>query len=99
MTKHEMGTKSAAVRDDVRVIRKARSAGAEANLRDYDEAVASFSWKSARAALDGLPGGALNIAHEAVDRHASGALAGKVALRCLSRAGGSTNLSYAELGS
>ena len=47
------------------------------NLLDYDEERRRFSWDAARAALDGLPGGAgLNIAHEAVDRHAAGALAG-----------------------
>ena len=38
--------------------------------------------------LDGLPGGkGLNIAHEAVDRHASGARADQLALRCLGKRG------------
>jgi acetyl-CoA synthetase len=72
----------------------------EPNLRDYSATVASFSWAAARAELDGLPGGGLNIAHEAVDRHARGARAGKVALRCLGRAqtgGGTRELTYAEL--
>lgn len=41
------------------------------NLVDYDRVCAGFSWSRARADLDGLPGGrSLNIAHEAVDRHA-----------------------------
>lgn len=58
------------------------------NMPSYDEARASFSWKQARWALDGLPGGAgLNIAHEAVDRHAAGPRAGRVALRCLGKDG------------
>ena len=39
------------------------------NLRDYAQARAGFSWADARRALDGLPGGGLNIAHEAVSRH------------------------------
>ncbi len=39
------------------------------NLRDYAAGRGEFTWASARAQLDGLPGGALNIAHEAVDRH------------------------------
>ncbi|HVY64150.1 MAG TPA: acetate--CoA ligase [Gammaproteobacteria bacterium] len=74
--------------------------GVEANLRDYAATVASFSWSAARAELDGLPGGGLNIAHEAVDRHARGPRAATVALRCLGRtsAGGATReLTYAEL--
>ena len=28
-----------------------------------------FDWNTARTLLAGLPGGGLNIAHEAVDRH------------------------------
>ena len=43
--------------------------------RDYDAAYAPFTWDAARAPLDGLPDGGLNIAHEAVDRHARGARA------------------------
>ena len=43
------------------------------NLADYDAAVREFSWQRARVRLDGLPGGrGLNIAYEAVDRHAAG---------------------------
>ncbi len=49
-------------------------------------AAGGFTWRRARADLDGLPGGrGLNIAHEAVDRHADGPLAGHVALRCVAR--------------
>ena len=33
---------------------------------------AAFSWDDARKLLDGLPDGGLNIAYEAVDRHAAG---------------------------
>jgi hypothetical protein len=39
-----------------------------------------LGWEEARRALSGLPGGGLNIAHEAVDRHAAGERAGKVAV-------------------
>src|SRR5213594_3163451 len=43
---------------------------------------AAFWWQTARGWLDGLSHGrGLNIAHEAVDRHASGPRAGKAALR------------------
>ena len=41
------------------------------NMVDYERERASFTWDAARRALDGLPGGrGLNIAHEAVVRHA-----------------------------
>jgi acetyl-CoA synthetase len=46
------------------------------------------AWDQARRALDGLPGGGLNIAHEAVHRHAAGPRGSQVALRFLPRAGG-----------
>ena len=44
-----------------------------------------FSWADARALLDGLPGGGLNIAYEAVDRHVLAGRGGKLALRCIGR--------------
>lgn len=68
------------------------------NLVDYDETCANFSWDEARHDLTGLPGGSgVNIAYEAVDRHAAGDHPGREALRFV-RADGSTHaLSYAEL--
>jgi acetyl-CoA synthetase len=68
------------------------------NLQDYDRARSEFSWATARAALDGLPGGAgLNIAYEAVDRHAAGARSGRVALCWLSKDGARRLYTYADL--
>jgi acetyl-CoA synthetase len=70
----------------------------EPNLRDYDAARAGFSWERARADLDGLPGGrGLNIAHEAVDRHAAGPRAQHLALRWISKDGAVEDYSYAAL--
>jgi acetyl-CoA synthetase len=67
-------------------------------LQDYETARAGFSWEAARQELDGLPGGrGLNIAHEAVDRHAGGALADKIALRWLGKGGQVEDISYREL--
>ena len=39
------------------------------NLTDYEGRRRDFSWDNVRRELDGLPGGALNIAHECLDRH------------------------------
>ncbi|MFI5046910.1 MAG: acetate--CoA ligase [Acidimicrobiia bacterium] len=66
------------------------------NLADYEATRASFSWSAARAELDGLPGGGLNIAHECVDRHVA-TRGDVVALRCLSRSGNVVDISYRAL--
>lgn len=68
------------------------------NLADYAAARATFTWDAAAAELDGLPRGAgLNIAHEAVDRHAAGARAARTALRWIGKQGQRREISYAEL--
>lgn len=51
-------------------------------MRDYDLECRTFSWDREAKYLDGLPGnGGLNIAHEALVRHAAGKLAGIPAFR------------------
>ena len=68
------------------------------NLVDYDAACSSFSWDEARKELAGLPGGAgVNIAYEAVDRHAAGFLADKTAIRWIAKDDSTRDFSYAEL--
>ena len=68
------------------------------NVTDYDELRARFSWDDARAVLDGLPDGAgLNIAHEAVDRHAAGDRAERTAIRWLGKRDEVRDISYGEL--
>jgi acetyl-CoA synthetase len=67
------------------------------NLIDYAKEHDTFSWSHGRSALDGLPGGGLNIAYEAVDRHAAGIRRNKVAIRWLGRDGTRRDLTYGEL--
>jgi acetyl-CoA synthetase len=84
--------------DAARIPKPPPAEGMTFNLTDYDSAVREFSWAAARAQLDGLPGGrGLNIAHEAVDRHATGPRAGRVALRCVAKDGTRTDLTYADM--
>ncbi|MEU0137159.1 acetate--CoA ligase [Streptomyces sp. NPDC006296] len=64
---------------------------------DYDRARAGFDWRQARARLAGLPGGGVNIGYEAVDRHLLEGIGGHVALRCVSRDGSTTSLTFAQL--
>jgi len=67
-------------------------------LSDYEKIRATFSWDTARQELDGLPQGrGLNIAHEAVDRHANGDHADKLALRWLGRTGDIRDFTYMDL--
>jgi len=67
------------------------------NLLDYEATCKSFTWESERDALSGLPGGGLNIAYEAVDRHATGTRAGKDALRFVHADGTVDSMTYAVL--
>lgn len=67
------------------------------NWLDSVQARESFSWQVEANALAGLPGGGLNLAYEAVDRHAQGERRRHTALRILDRNGGSCDISYAQL--
>jgi acetyl-CoA synthetase len=79
-------------------IRKRPEDCAGANLRDYDAYVRTFSWTHARGLLDGLPGGGLNIAHEAVDRHLRAGRGNRLALRWIGRDDRIRDYSYSALG-
>ena len=78
-------------------IHKGAAAATDANLRDYEAERRDFSWGTIAGQFDGLPGGALNIAHEAVDRHAASGRAAHVAIRWLGAGGEVTDLTYADL--
>jgi acetyl-CoA synthetase len=68
------------------------------NLLDYAQTTSTFSWADIRDELDGLPEGkGINIAHEAVDRHASGPLRDHPALRWLGSDGTIRDFTYHEL--
>ncbi len=68
------------------------------NLLDYAATRADFSWNAIRGELQGLPKGrGLNIAHEAVDRHADGRLGDRVALQWLGSEDTDRAFTYAEL--
>jgi acetyl-CoA synthetase len=67
------------------------------NLELYQQSCSSFSWSKERSLVDGLPAGGLNIAHEAVDRHARSALKDKLAIRWLGKDGTVVDISYERL--
>lgn len=78
-------------------IRKRPEDRAAAVLTDYDQTCAAFTWPRARADLDGLPDGGLNIAYEAVDRHVAHGRGERVALRWLGKDGTSRDFRYVDL--
>lgn len=70
------------------ILRKSLAAGGIApNWTDYEGERARFTWQAARAALAGLPGGGLNIAYEAADRHVAAGRGEQIAFRFLSEHG------------
>jgi len=67
------------------------------NMDDYASACRRFSWESAKTLLDGLPGGGLNIAYEAIDRHADGKKSAQRALCWLDKQGKRHDFTYGDL--
>jgi acetyl-CoA synthetase len=68
------------------------------NLLDYEAAYRDFTWSAAADELASATGPrGLNIAHLAVDRHASGSRRDHLALRWLGRHGEQRDLTYADM--
>ncbi|PHP65992.1 acetate--CoA ligase [Zhengella mangrovi] len=78
------------------VIEKSAGRRAAANMPDYAAERAAFSWDKAADLVEGLAGGKLNIAHEAVTRHARPD-GERIAMRWIDRAGQRSDISYGEL--
>lgn len=78
-------------------IHKTARLGIVPNLEDYASWRDAFSWARARSELAGLPGGALNIAHEAVDRHVAEGRGHHLALRWLGKNDETRDLTYLAL--
>ncbi len=79
------------------IIHKTLEEVRQTNMPDYLNEVADFSWNNARALLDGFPGGKLNIAYEAIDRHVNSGKGDKVALRWIAKDGQRTDFTYRDL--
>ncbi len=67
------------------------------NLTNYAETYRDFDWQDASSCIDGLPGSAINITYEAVDRHLQHGYGDKTAIRWLPKSGAPQTLSYAKL--
>lgn len=69
----------------------------EPNLVDYDKEYKNFKWEDITSKLEGLQSGGLNIAHEAIDRHANGPLAEKTALIWLGKDGERKSFTFSQM--
>jgi acetyl-CoA synthetase len=77
---------------------KTHAAFVQPNLSDYDSVAWSFNWEKERQNLTGLPHGqGLNIAYEAIDRHAKGLHKDRVALRWVRKERSSEDFTYHDL--
>ena len=68
------------VMGEYETIQKPANPPAAPNLPDYAASREGFDWSRIEAELDWLPGGGLNIAHEAIDRHCEAGRGGKAAM-------------------
>ncbi|MFO7635308.1 MAG: AMP-binding protein, partial [Caldilinea sp.] len=68
------------------------------NLVSYEQVCHDFAWEDVRRELEGLPKGqGINIAHEAVDRHANSTRRDHLALRWLGKDGTVQDFTYVDL--
>ncbi|MDD5160598.1 MAG: acetate--CoA ligase [Sulfuricurvum sp.] len=77
--------------------KKAEDFSVRPNIMEYAQEYASFKWEDVSAHFEGLPSGGLNIAHEAIDRHANGLLAEKTALVWLGENGERRTYTFLEM--
>lgn len=66
-------------------------------MPDYDSFCSQFGWEHEKDNLEGLSGGGINIAHEAIDRHANGDHRNTIALRWIRKDRSFEDFTYADL--
>lgn len=67
------------------------------NLQNYEVEYSSFRYEDVALEFEGLPSGGLNIAHEAIDRHANGKLSQKTALLWLGENGHRREFTFSQM--
>jgi len=67
------------------------------NINDYEAQRASFKWEDVANELDGLPGGGINIAYEAVDRHVAKGHGGRTAFLWVGKNGEEETYTFEDL--
>jgi acetyl-CoA synthetase len=67
------------------------------NIYDYEAQRAAFKWENVAQELDGLPGGGLNIAYEALDRHVAHGKGDKTAILWEGKDGVKETYTFADM--
>ncbi len=67
------------------------------NLQNYEQEYSSFRYEDVALEFEGLPSGGLNIAHEAIDRHANSKLSQKTALLWLGENGNRREFTFSQM--
>lgn len=67
------------------------------NLQNYEVEYSSFRYEDVALEFEGLSSGGLNIAHEAIDRHANGKLSQKTALLWLGENGHRREFTFSQM--
>ncbi len=67
------------------------------NLWNYDEARRDVTWDQIRSEIDGLPGGALNMAYECLDRHLKTDRRDKIAMLWEGKNGEQETYTFADM--
>jgi len=68
------------------------------NLQDYEQSRKNFKWSDADNMVDWFPGGKINMAYNAIDRHAKGKRKDKIALIFDDGSGHTQKFTFAQLG-
>ena len=79
------------------VIHKPGSFPVPPNIPDHEAMLRTFAWEEIERELDWLPGGGLNIAHEAIDRHCAQGRAGKPAMLWEGKDGETAQYTYDDM--
>jgi len=67
------------------------------NIEDYEESIKGFGWRDVESELDWLPGGGLNNAYEAIDRHVAHGKGDKLAMVWAGKNGEEETYTFAQL--
>ena len=67
------------------------------NITDYEALRKDYRWEDGERELDWLPGGALNLAYEAIDRHTKARRASKIAMYWEGKNGETESYTYSDL--
>ena len=66
------------------------------NITNYEDLIEGFTWDQIKGEIDGLEGGGLNIAYEAIDRHVVHGHGKKIAFYWLGSKGEEEVYTFAE---